>query len=612
MSRPRSRARKRGTNWCTEKMNTYPVFRRKPLVITPWILSLLLGLVWIARGQPPVETLAATATIDLGGGVTMEFVLIRPGSFKMGSDRNDYDEKPVHKVTLTQPYYLGKYEVTQEQWERVMGNNPSHFKGAKLPVENVSWEDCQRFIRQIGEKVGRKFALPTEAQWEYACRAGTTTQYSCGDDPAVLDEYAWHAGNSELKTHPVGRKKPNPWGLYDMHGNVFEWCQDWYAESYPEGDATDPTGAPEGDRRVIRGGAWLYVIDNLRSADRGFSPPEYRINEYGLRCVMQVHSTSDPRATVGETANAQTRESAHATGSDSFAQVETAVKQGNKLRAELLLGEAEQANPGDARLGVLRDRLREMSSPKESLGIEMAPGVKMEFVLIRPGSFTMGSDQSPVLNERPAHRVTITAPFYLGKFEVTQKQWTSIMDRNLSAFKGASPGFEAADLPVENVSWLLCQNFFSELSKKVPGYTFRLPTEAEWEYACRAGATTDSGLPEGASLADYAWFGENAGGQTHPVGSKKPNAWGLYDMLGNVWEWCHDEFGSYAAEAARDPEGASFTTGGMRVLRGGAWNNIADHVNAHFRHDEGSAILMRYYGFRCVAVPNQSGREQAR
>jgi formylglycine-generating enzyme required for sulfatase activity len=233
-----------------------------------------------------------TATVDLGGGVKMEFVLIRPGSFTMGSDVGHKDEIPVHKVTLTQPFYLGKYEVTQEQWEKVMGGNPSVFKGTNLPVENVSWNDCQSFLAELQRKTGRKFALPTEAQWEYACRAGTTTTFSFGDDETTLAEHAWYAANSDRKTHPVGQKKPNAWGLYDMHGNVFEWCADWYTESYPKEDATNPLGGASGERRVIRGGAWLYIPDNLRSADRSFSPPGYRVNEYGLRCVMLTGAAS--------------------------------------------------------------------------------------------------------------------------------------------------------------------------------------------------------------------------------------------------------------------------------------------------------------------------------
>ena len=233
--------------------------------------------------SPPKEL-----TVDLGKGVKLQLVLIPAGEFLMGSPDSDKDadadEKPQHKVRITRPFYLGKYLVTQEQWEAVMGNNPSHFKGAKNPVENVSWNDCQQFLDKLNKRQGNpagKFVLPTEAQWEYACRAGSTTRYCFGDDASKLDEYAWHGQNSGGKTHPVGEKKPNVWGLYDMHGNVWEWCQDWYDDDYyaksptddPAGSATgsyrDPTGPVTGPYCVVRGGGWGFPAGGWRSASRG-------------------------------------------------------------------------------------------------------------------------------------------------------------------------------------------------------------------------------------------------------------------------------------------------------------------------------------------------------
>lgn len=558
----------------------------------------------------PATELKASESIDLGGGVKMELVLIRAGSFQMGSNHNDYDESPAHRVTLTQPYYIGKYEVTQEQWEKIIGENPSHFKSATLPVENVSWEDSQRFVAALQKKTGRRFALPTEAQWEYACRAGTTTSYSFGDDESQLENYAWFASNSELKTHPVGQKKPNPWGLYDVHGNVFEWCADWYMESYPKEDVVDPVGPATGDRRTIRGGAWLYVSDNLRSADRGFSPPEYRVDEYGLRCVMLIGDVvgekplsstenvkpASPAATAAKTPSAETSPT-----ETLLARVATALVQENRDAAESLLVELEKLLPGDPRISDLRGKIATLPKLPETLVIDLGEGGNMEFVLIHAGAFTMGSDQSLAIDEKPAHRVAITRPYYLGKYEVTQKQWVALMGRNLSVFKASPQVPDALNHPVENVSWLLCQAFFDQLNQKVPRHHFRLPTEAEWEYACRAGGTGDLPFGTGATLDDYAWDGANAGNKTHAVGGKKPNAWGLYDMYGNVWEWCQDPFDAYAKEPQTDPTGPINSTSGTRVLRGGAWNNTPDHVTATYRHDAGEDMLLPYYGFRCVA-----------
>ena len=183
----------------------------------------------------------------------MEFVLIRPGSFLMGSEKGRADEKPVAKVAITKSFYFGKQEVTQEQWRAVMGSSPGYYKGTNLPVEQVSWNDCQNFLARLKEKVtGYQFSLPTEAQWEYACRAGTTTEYSFGDGDANLGEYARFTGNANRQPHPVGEKKSNPRGLCDIHGNVWEWCQDWYGP-YASGEISDPAGASSGSQQVIRG-----------------------------------------------------------------------------------------------------------------------------------------------------------------------------------------------------------------------------------------------------------------------------------------------------------------------------------------------------------------------
>jgi formylglycine-generating enzyme required for sulfatase activity len=229
-------------------------------------------------------------TVDLGNGVKIDLVLIPPGSFNMGSKKSDSnDEKPVHKVTISRPFYIGAYEVTQAQWEAVMGSNPSNFKGPGNPVETVSWNDCQEFTKKLNEKIpGGGFRLPTEAEWEYVCRAGSTTEYCYGDEEGGLGEYAWYSSNSGSTTHPVGQKKPNAWGVYDMHGNVWELCQDSYHGSY--------TGAPsdgsawEGPgglftTRVDRGGGWSGGARSCRSSARPrFSlGPDGALTTWGFR-----------------------------------------------------------------------------------------------------------------------------------------------------------------------------------------------------------------------------------------------------------------------------------------------------------------------------------------
>ena len=239
--------------------------------------------------QPPKEL-----TVDLGKGTKLELVLIPAGEFLMGSPDSDKDaepqERPQHRVRITKPFYLGKYLVTQEQWEAVMGNNPSYFKGPKNPVEDVSWDDCQQFLDKLNKRQGNpagKFVLPTEAKWEYACRAGSKTRYCFGDDASMLDEYAWYEKNSDDKTHPVGEKKPSAWGLYDMHGNVWEWCQDWYDRGYYAKSPTDdPMGPATGSDRVARGGSGGGPAGSCRSAIRDGGLPGHGDHDLGFRVSL--------------------------------------------------------------------------------------------------------------------------------------------------------------------------------------------------------------------------------------------------------------------------------------------------------------------------------------
>lgn len=216
----------------------------------------------------------------------MTFVSIPAGSFDMGSDSPQAsDQNPVHQVTISHAFELQSTEVTQAQWTAVMGSNPSHFKGDDLPVEQVSWEDAQEFLRRlnIGDP-GKNYRLPTEAEWEYACRAGSS-ELTHED----LDAIAWWNKNSGQTTHPVGQKHPNAWGLYDMLGNVWELCGDW-KDSYPVRNVTDPTGPATGYYRVSRGGGWYDAASALRVTFRSSPEPTYRGSSLGFRLARDpVH-----------------------------------------------------------------------------------------------------------------------------------------------------------------------------------------------------------------------------------------------------------------------------------------------------------------------------------
>jgi formylglycine-generating enzyme required for sulfatase activity len=212
-----------------------------------------------------------------------EMVLVKGGTFKMGSDKYD-SEKPIHAVTLND-FHMGKYPITQAQWQKIMGNNPSHFKGDNMPVEMVNWYDCQAFCKKISEKTGETFRLPTEAEWEYAARGGNQSkgfEYSGSNN---VGEVAWYNSNSDSKTHTVGTKKSNELGIYDMSGNVWEWCSDWYG-SYSGAATNNPTGAVEGSNRVLRGGGWYNNSRGCRVANRYNDTPTYRNFNLGFRVAI--------------------------------------------------------------------------------------------------------------------------------------------------------------------------------------------------------------------------------------------------------------------------------------------------------------------------------------
>jgi formylglycine-generating enzyme required for sulfatase activity len=257
---------------------------------------LLCGLLFCGLSAGCSQERDKTFTNSLG----QEFVFIPAGTFLMrggdsvpggddsfpnGSAPED-GERPARQVIISKPFYLGKFEVTQEQWQAVLGDDNSDFPGQTNPVENVSWEDVQVFIRKLNEKEGvQGYRLPTDAEWEYAAEAGARTAYFWGDDPADLGQYDWFYKNSQQTTHPVGKKKPNPWGLYDVYGNVMEWVEDWYGD-YEASAVTDPTGPASGNSRVIRGGSWLISAEFCRPACRGGHEPGSRRSDLGFRLAF--------------------------------------------------------------------------------------------------------------------------------------------------------------------------------------------------------------------------------------------------------------------------------------------------------------------------------------
>ena len=509
-------------------------------------------------------------TIPLSDKVDLDMIWINPGTFTMGSPEDELGrsgDEDQHQVTLTQGYWLGKFEVTQAQYEAVMGTNPSNWKGADLPVEQVSWNDAMDFcakLTAIEKAAGRlpegyEYTLPTEAQWEYACRAGTTTALNSGknlSDEAQcpeMDSVGWYDGNSDEMTHPVGQKQPNAWGLYDMHGNVWEWCLDWYEEDYPTSAVTDPTGPDTGSKRIIRGGTWYYYAIICRSAYRNYSTPDYSDNDYGFRVALAPSNIIIPL------------------------------------------------------------------TPGENGTVPLSDTVSLDMIWINPGTFTMGSPEDELGRggDEDQHEVTLTKGYWLGKYEITQAQYEAIMETNPSRFKGA-------DLPVEKVSWLDATEFCAKLTAiereagRLPeGYEYTLPTEAQWEYACRAGTTTafnngtnietdDQIYGECPNLDPVGWYWCNSDETTHPVGLKQPNAWGLYDMHGNVMEWCQDAKVRYPTTPVIDP--VQEDTEPYYAVRGGSYSYYDDgakYCRSAARNVRLNTSTSLGIGFRVALAPTK-------
>ena len=429
----------------------------------------------------------------------------------------------------------------------------------------------------------------------------------------------------ERYAHEVGTKLANPWGLYDMHGNVYEWCLDGF-NSYSSEAQTDPSGPVTGAYRVLRGGSWDGASSGVRCSFRFFDFPEVRDDIRGFRLLMLAdappgsgHSLSGQvtesgaglaGATItvgGDTAAATTTDSSGNYSLSGLADGSYIVTPSKEdyifspdsivvtVSGENILDQEFTATPSGPEGGEAGD----------SLTVTLPVGsVDMTFAYIPAGTFTMGSPDSEEgrgADEGPQHEVTISQGFYLGKYEVTQGQWENVM--GTTPWSGKSWVEENADHPAVYVSWEDVQAFIQKLNDAAGKELYRLPTEAEWEYACRAGTTTRWSFGDDESdLGDYAWYNDNAWDvgerYAHEVGTKLANPWGLYDMHGNVYEWCLDWYGSYSSEAQTDPSGPE--SGSYRVLRGGSWKSASSLVRCTYRdrgHPEDRYFLI---GFRCA------------
>ena len=579
----------------------------------------------------------------------IEMLLVPAGTFTMGCSSSTgggcwSDESPTHYVTLS-AFYIGRYEVTQAQWTAKMGSNPSWFKSypdsPSRPVEYVSWNTIQIFNSVTGLR------LPTEAEWEYAYRAGTTTAFhSYPAQPngfssdTLLANIAWFYQVAGDQTHAVGGKFANGLGLHDMAGNVMEWCQDWYSSTYYTSiPITNPTGSTTGTARVLRGGSHDYYSCGCnfpcRGSDRGGNETWYAHDYIGFRVVRTpdlelaptiTSITPTSGSTAGGTAITITGTSLGSATSvtvDGVAATSVVVVSATSVTAVTPAGTvgvksvAVTTPSGTSSLAsaftyVVRPGwytvLEQYVDPSVVTNVTLRNAItasglpwrvrdtssNIEMLLVPAGTFTMGCSASTqyacVSIESPTHQVTLTQAFYMGRYEVTQAQWTAKMGSNPSYFQGASYP-NAASRPVEQVSWDMIASTGGFMS--VTG--LRLPTEAEWEYAYRAGTTTafhsypaqPNGFNDDTLVGNIAWYSGNNGAYgsstygTKVVGGKLANGLGLHDMSGNVSEWCQDWYGPYSLGSVTNPTGP--TTGTYRLLRGGHWDSGSDSCRASAR-----------------------------
>ena len=705
------------------------------------------------------------------GDVKFNMVPVEGGTFEMGTATSGNNVK--HEVTVND-YLISSTEVTQALWESVVGTNPSEVKGPDLPVTNVSWEECQTFLKELNRgyvdlPAGKVFRLPTEAEWEYAAKGGKKSRdytYSGGN---IQSSVAWDAFNSDSEPHSVATKWPNELGIYDMSGNVNEWCYDWYyaynadAQYNPIGPKTAP--GMSSSQRVVRGGSYASQGSQLKPTARTNNLPTSKSKYTGLRLVLgdyisqykrfnadgitfymvdveggtfemgNEHGAPDEmptnEVTLSDYSISETEVTVNLvrvisgqepyTGSGQIGNLpitedwpskmnalQNFIQKLNKKYASMLNGkvfrlatEAEwefaargglyskgytysgsnnldevawykmeddwqlrdvaQLKPNELGIydmtgnaceicsdwydeyygevvtnptgpetgdkyvvrggdfwGAFTNTQRDsvgVYSRRHALGLRLvigennakptpdlttytANGVAFNMVAVEGGTFTMGSNAGES-NVRPAHQVTLSS-YAIGQTEVTQELWEAVMGENPSTVTGDN-------LPVEHVNWDDCQEFVAKLNEQLASQlgdkVFRLPTEAEWEYAAKGGNKSVGCLYSGRNyIDDVAWYENNTDGQPRPVATKLPNELGIYDMSGNVEEWCYDWYGEYSGKSQTDPVCYTIIDGdaGHAVRGGSCWSYLASDCTTTARYGFGPSVYGGSRGLRLV------------
>lgn len=481
-------------------------------------------------------------------GVPFKMIHVSGGTFEMGNpDNNGDNDEKLHKVTLSS-YYIMETEVTRSLWYAVMQNKRILGGGGDTPLElKGEWEQALSFINRLNQLTGLTFRLPTEAEWEYAARGGKKSRgFQYAGSNSIYD-VAWFRENGGDKSHKVKGKMPNELGLYDMSGNLKELCSDYY-DAYDATPQLNPTGpATKGVERVVRGGSYKNSAMICSVSYRSSIIEEEDTFQLGIRLVLKDDTEEEEPYAEGfkpRTFNHQ-------------------------------LDETLTFKVGDV-----------------AFDMKLVEGATFDM-----GGYSDGDDAMPV------HKVTLDS-YYIGETEVTQALWETVMGTTVAqmeqktkkseqnGLKGVGPNY-----PMYYLNWFDCQEFLTKLDS-ITGKQFRLPTEAEWEFAARGGRSRGYKYSGGNSLDEVAWCKENSQGKAHPVKQLLGNAVGLYDMNGNVWEWCQDWYDSYDETPGYNPTGPA--DGDFRVVRGASWNSSPERHSVSARNNHKPDFRHVRFGFRIV------------
>ncbi|MCR4714664.1 MAG: SUMF1/EgtB/PvdO family nonheme iron enzyme [Treponemataceae bacterium] len=506
---------------------------------------------------------SGTAVSQSSTSINDGFIFVEGGSFTMGNNSGNTNEKPAHKVTVNS-FYICDHEVTEAEYEAVMWMNPSDYVGDDYPVDSVKWFDALEYCNRLSRNQGltpcyqnnhgvftcdwnaNGYRLPTEAEWEYAARGGAKSKGYTYSGSKNISIVAWYGDNSGYESHEVKTKKPNELGIYDMNGNVLEWCWDWYG-SFGSAAETNPKGKTTSHDKVIRGGSYYDIPSDSTVSARYYADPSGGNPNLGFRVVRNADSIASGKNTTSSTAQTTTKTKG--------------------------------------------------------------------MVLVKGGSFAMGSNTDEY-NEQRIHDITVSS-FYMCDHEVTQAEFASVIGTFPSRFEGDNK-------PVEQVSWFDALEYCNMLSIKeglTPCYSYdgtvkcdwnangyRLPTEAEWEYAARGGSKNRGYTYSGSNRPEtVAWYNENSNEETHDVKTKQPNALGIYDLSGNVGEWCWDWYDYYYPqyyEGAKStnphgPDSAS-SHNKSRIYRGAFWCGDANYCRVSARLFHAPDYVDASIGFRVV------------